>query len=83
MSEPSKADEPTAYRFVPSITSDNTGVHRDPDYDWIPPLATPERIHPAPRGRQCGECGMKFEYGHHYGYSCPRARCPAGWGSNR
>ncbi len=80
MREPTKADEPTAYEFVPTCTSDSTGVHRDPDYDWVPPLP-PQRS--APRGKQCGECGMKFEYGTHYGYCCPNTRCPAGWGPYR
>jgi hypothetical protein len=52
-------------------------VERDPEYDWIPPLkeATPwqQRL---PRGAQCGECGMKFEYRVTYGYHCPLINCP-------
>jgi hypothetical protein len=32
-----------------------------------------------PKGRKCGRCGMKFDYGKFYGYSCPQAACPMGW----
>lgn len=55
-----------------------TGVPRDPDYDYTPPL--PERSErQRPKGRQCGECGMKFDYGVAYGYCCMNSRCPTGW----
>lgn len=55
-------------------------VQRDPDYEFVPPL--PERagnLWPLPKGRQCGECGMKFEYGKAYGYCCASTKCPMGW----
>lgn len=56
-----------------------TGIQRDQDYDWVPPLRdrliqTPN----VPRGRQCGECGVKFDYGVGYGYACPSNKCPMG-----
>lgn len=60
--------------------SGGSGVERDPDYDWIAPIPTPAD---PPRGKQCGECGMKFDYGTSYGYSCPNTRCPCGWGPIR
>lgn len=28
------------------------------------------------KGIQCGKCGMKFEYGKAYGFSCPNLDCP-------
>jgi hypothetical protein len=53
-------------------------MERDPEYDLIPKL--PER--PAPKkGSQCGECGMKFEYGVAYGYCCMNPRCPTNFRS--
>ena len=57
------------------------GPNHDPDYDYVPPL--PE-MPPSPsrKGQQCGECGMKFDYGVAYGYCCPNPRCPCGWGPN-
>lgn len=54
-------------------------VERDPDYDYISPLPFQGEMRPAPKGRQCGECGMKFEYGKSYGYCCQNLRCPTGW----
>ena len=54
-------------------------VERDPDYDWIPPIQ--DQRHPwalKKVGVQCGECGMKFEYGKAYGYACCNSRCPRG-----
>jgi hypothetical protein len=55
-----------------------TDIERDPDYDFVPPLPEQKEI-PRPKGRQCGECGMKFEYGKAYGFSCGNTRCPTGW----
>lgn len=52
-------------------------TEHDPDYDLIPRL--PERP-VAKKGSQCGECGMKFEYGKAYGYCCMKPRCPTGFG---
>lgn len=49
------------------------GVQRDPEYNFVPPLRDA-----AKRGRQCGQCGMKFEYYQPYGYCCPDRRCPMG-----
>lgn len=55
-------------------------VTPDSDYDFIPPLVKrDERQFPIKKGTQCGECGMKFEYGHAYGYCCPNHNCPTGW----
>jgi len=48
------------------------GVERDRDYDWVPPI---QESH-AKRGMQCGQCGMKFEYGQAYGYCCMHPQCP-------
>lgn len=56
------------------------GIERDPAYDWIEPLLEPPQNTNIPRGMQCGQCGMKFEYGATYGYCCPNTRCPTGWG---
>jgi len=51
-------------------------IEPDPEYDFIPPIAdTPK----TKKGNQCGECGMKFEYGKAYGYCCRNPKCPAGW----
>lgn len=55
-------------------------INPDPDYDYIAPLMKrDERQCPVKKGSQCGECGMKFEYGHAYGYCCQNERCPTGW----
>ena len=51
---------------------------RDPAYDYVAPLPKQQD---RPRGRQCGECGMKFDYGVAYGYSCSSTRCPMGLGA--
>ena len=50
-------------------------IEPDPEYDFTPPKSES----PQKRGRQCGECGMKFEYGTAYGYCCPNSNCPTGW----
>lgn len=47
-------------------------IKPDPEYDFIPPLQTS----PMKKGTQCGECGMKFEYGQSYGFYCGNLRCP-------
>ena len=55
-------------------------VEPDPNYDYIAPLIKrDERQFPLKRGTQCGECGMKFEYGKAYGYCCMNQNCPTGW----
>jgi hypothetical protein len=51
-------------------------VERDPEYDWIPPYSQPKRM--VKKGLQCGECGMKFDYGTSYAYSCGNPQCPRG-----
>jgi hypothetical protein len=58
-------------------------VERDPDYDYVPPLPKPGQTTWQRKGTQCGECGMKFEYGRSYGFCCANSRCPTGWGSSR
>lgn len=55
-------------------------IQRDPDYDFVPPLPKPGEATWVRKGTQCGECGMKFEYGHAYGFCCANSRCPTGWG---
>lgn len=50
---------------------------RDPDFDWVPPIKDEP---PAKLGRQCGECGMKFEYNKSYGFHCSHYKCPMGYG---
>jgi hypothetical protein len=47
----------------------------DPQYDRIEPLPA-HPMQAQKRGIQCGECGMKFEYGVSYGYACGNPRCP-------
>lgn len=49
-------------------------VGPDSDYDFIRPL--PDPYPPGKKGIQCGECGMKFDYGVSYGYACGNNRCP-------
>jgi hypothetical protein len=50
-------------------------IQRDPDYDYIPPI----KESPVKKGSQCGECGMKFDYGQAYGYCCMNPKCPTKW----
>lgn len=59
-------------------TSEKPSIERNPDYDFTPPLPK-QGAGRQPKGRQCGECGMKFEYGQSYGFCCPNTRCPTGW----
>jgi hypothetical protein len=33
-------------------------------------------LEPRDKGVQCGACGMKFDHGKAYGYSCNRTDCP-------
>jgi len=52
-----------------------TWITPDPEYDFIePPIVVK-----AKRGRQCGICGLKFDYGVSYGYSCSSVNCPMGF----
>jgi hypothetical protein len=50
----------------------------DPEYDFVPPLK-PEWAS-VKRGVQCGECGVKFDYGLTFAYCCDNVRCPLGFG---
>jgi len=54
-------------------------VKPDPEYDYIKPLPQTEPWGSQKKGTQCGECGMKFEYGKAYGFYCGNPRCPTGW----
>ena len=47
----------------------------DPDYDYVDPLPS---VGQSKKGRQCGQCGMKFDYGVSYGYNCGDQSCPVG-----
>ena len=49
-------------------------MEHDPEYELVP-------YDPIKRGRQCGKCGMKFDYDTTYGYFCASNYCPMGWGS--
>lgn len=72
-------DPPVSGTTVQTVLHQPTaGVERDPEYDWVPPLKDQPS---GKRGTQCGECGMKFEFGKAYGYYCTNTRCPTGWGS--
>lgn len=57
-------------------------IEPDPEYDFVPRInLTGAAQAPLPkRGRQCGECGMKFEYGANYGFYCGNWNCPCGFG---
>lgn len=59
-------------QYTVTIQAQHTGVIPDPEYDLIVPTAQK-------RGRQCGQCGMKFDYGVGYGYCCSSMNCPMGW----
>ncbi len=50
----------------------------DPNYDFVEPIEAPDQ--PAKKGRQCGLCGMKFDYGQTYGFCCGNNNCPTGHG---
>lgn len=55
-------------------------IQKDPEYEFVPPI--PQNAYAnqsGPKGRQCGECGMKFEYDKSYGYYCGSQRCPMGF----
>lgn len=47
----------------------------DPEYELV--TSRPKMK----RGRQCGKCGAKFDHGVGYGFYCPIAECPMGWGA--
>jgi len=52
-------------------------VEPDDEYDFVEPLP---KVVKRKRGKQCGKCGMKFEYGKMYGYCCGHLDCPCGYG---
>ena len=52
----------------------------DPEYDFVEPLPK-DWVSPIPKkGKQCGECGIRFDYGSNMGFSCGNPRCPTSWG---
>jgi len=51
-----------------------TDIKHDPEYELVP-----ERL--ILKGRQCGKCGMKFDYGTGYGFYCSTYNCPMGFGA--
>lgn len=55
-------------------------AEHDKEYEWVPPLP-PAAMSPRlqPRGRQCGECGMKFDSHVMMAYCCGNMRCPMDW----
>lgn len=48
-------------------------IDPDSNYVFIEPRPDPAQ---AKMGVQCGECGIKFEFGQSYGYCCPHNNCP-------
>ena len=48
----------------------------DPDYDYVDPLPSVTPAGVTKKGQQCGQCGMKFDYGQTYGYYCGHQSCP-------
>ena len=46
----------------------------DEEYIKIPALPKDEPR--GPKGIECGECGVRFDYGRFYESSCYRRRCP-------
>lgn len=51
----------------------------DKDYEWVPPVPPAGQYTQICKGRQCGECGMKFENHVMMAYCCANMRCPMGW----
>jgi len=62
----------------PTVTTSIVTILFTPDleYDLIQYL--PPEL--PKKGRQCGKCGMRFDYGSHYGFMCGQHDCPAGYG---
>jgi len=58
-------------------------IEQDPNYKWVPPLPAGMENQVAPKGRQCGECGMKFDSENFMALHCPSKRCPMGWSMSR
>lgn len=47
------------------------------EWELVPARPKPPK---APKGIQCGVCGMRFEHGKSYGYVCTSLDCPIGLG---
>lgn len=58
------------------ITNRPSQIEPDPEYDFV--AASPA----VKKGRQCGKCGMKFDYNISYGYWCMNSGCPMGYGGS-
>lgn len=58
-----------------SVVTSN--VTPDPNYDFVAPLLPQSFLER--KGRQCGVCGMKIDYGKVYGFACGNSKCPCGW----
>lgn len=56
-------------------------AEHDKEYEWVAPLPPASMAPKSTRGRQCGECGMKFENHVMMAYYCASMRCPMGWNS--
>ncbi len=61
----------------PQIVMVPSGPQPDPAYEWVPPLGTTPCG--GKRGRQCGQCGVKFDYNTSYGFYCGSNCCPMGF----
>jgi hypothetical protein len=59
--------------------NDMGDIKPDPEYDFVKPIPKDIWDMHRKRGSQCGECGMKFEYGQAYGFCCQNSRCPMGY----
>lgn len=44
-------------------------IDRDPEYILVEPFVRK-------KGRQCGKCGAKFDFGTGYGFHCGMIDCP-------
>jgi hypothetical protein len=48
-----------------------TTFEPDPNYELV-------EYDPPKRGRQCGKCGSKFNFGESWGFCCTSVDCPMG-----
>ena len=77
----SKAIQEARDRFTQDrFKGGGKSVKPDPEYDLVPAYPKKEKV-PQSKGKQCGECGAKFEHNKGIMYSCPRENCPMGLGS--
>lgn len=58
-------------RYKSIYCADLASLDRRPEYVSVQPVIVAEL-------KFRDECGMKFEYGIHYGYCCMNPRCPIG-----